>query len=141
MSYRIRQVQSFKHIGALNAKIFPDEIYDQHNFGVYWVVYSDDGCPVGFAGLHPLIYTGEPETLFFSRSGVLKKHRKKGIGARLLYCRLQFANRKGYKHVITYTIDNIPSANNLISSGFKLYEPEYRYGGRRGLHWIKDIND
>lgn len=135
---RIRQVKSFLHIKRLNDRIFPGEPYEKHPFGIYWVVY-DDGKPVGFCGIHPCVLTGEPTVAFCSRSGILKKYRGKGLGGRMLDVRLRKARQMGMDSVITYTIDNISSANNLISRGFRIYDPESQYGGKRGLHWIKEF--
>ena len=43
---------------------------------------------------------------------------------------------------ITYTtVDNYPSANNLISQGFKLFSPEYAYAGRQMLYFQKILKN
>lgn len=138
MTYRIRRVHSFKHIERLNEHIFPGEPFEKHPFGIYWLAYCD-GRAVGFAGLHPLVYSNELDTVFLSRSGVIKTHRGKGLGGRLLDTRLQYCRQNGFKSALTYTIDNINSANNLISRGFRLYDPDYAFGGKGALHWLKNI--
>lgn len=138
MSYKIREVKSFKHITPLNDRIFPGEPYDPHPNGYYWLVFKENR-PVGFAGLHILTRTKEYETVFFSRAGVLKAHRGHGLGQRLLRVRLNLAKKLEMRTVITYTIDNIPSANNLIKAGFRLYEPNYYYAGEEATYWKKEL--
>ena len=138
MSYRIREVKTFKHIQNLNERIFPGEPYKRHNYGYYWLVFNNDR-PVGFAGMHICSNTKEYDTVFLSRSGVIKAHRGKGLGNRLLRVRINLCKKLEVKTIITYTIDNIPSANNLISMGFRIYDPDYRYGGLEAIHWRMDL--
>ena len=70
----------------------------------------------------------------FIRAWVQKKHRGKGLQKKMIDLRLKAA--KGCKAVITYTIPtNYPSANSLISKGFKLYEPSYKWAGKDVLYW------
>ena len=134
----MREVKSFKHIKQLNDKIFPGEPYERHPFGFYWLVYFNKR-PVGFCGMHICASTNEWDTVFFSRAGVIKTHRGKGIGQRLLKVRLKAAKELEMRNVITYTIDNVPSSNNLIKAGFKLFDPHYPFGGEGALHWIKEL--
>ena len=72
----------------------------------------------------------------FVRAWVQKKHRGKGLQKKMIDLRMKAA--KGCKAVITYTIPtNYPSANSLISKGFKLYEPSYKWAGKDVLYWKK----
>ena len=71
----------------------------------------------------------------FVRAWVQKSWRGRGLQMKLIKARLKAA--KGFK-VITYTtVDNIPSANNLIKCGFTLYTPEYQYAGPNMLYFRK----
>jgi hypothetical protein len=59
----------------------------------------------------------------------------------LIDVRIRAAKRQYCHTVITYTtLDNYPSANNLIKRGFKLYNPEYQYGGSNMLYFAKEID-
>ena len=53
--------------------------------------------------------------------------------------KIRLKSASSFNHIaITYTtLDNFPSANNLISCGFRLYLPEYSYGGRDKLYFQK----
>ena len=77
----------------------------------------------------------------FVRAWVDKKYRGKGLQKRLINVRMRGAKRNFCYTVITYTTpDNYASANNLIRRGFKMYNPEYQYGGSTMLYFIKDID-
>lgn len=92
---------------------------------VCWVVYLND-LPVGFACLRHLKY--EPNSVFFSRAGLLPIARGNGLHKRLIGVRLSYCKRESISSVITYTLDtNFASANNLTAYGFKLYEPAERW--------------
>ena len=70
-----------------------------------------------------------------------KKYRGKGLQKRLIDVRTRAAKRHFCYTVITYTTpDNYASANNLIRRGFKMYDPEYQYGGSTMLYFIKDVD-
>jgi hypothetical protein len=73
----------------------------------------------------------------FNRAWVKKSHRGQGIQKRMIKTRLKAAST--FCHIaITYTtLDNFPSANNLIACGFRLYLPEYSYGGSDKLYFQK----
>jgi GNAT superfamily N-acetyltransferase len=73
----------------------------------------------------------------FNRAWVKKSHRGQGIQRRMIKTRLKAAST--FCHIaITYTtLDNFPSANNLIDCGFRLYLPEYSYGGSDKLYYQK----
>ena len=74
----------------------------------------------------------------FVRAWVRKEYRGHGLQKKMIKLRIKAAYDC---HIaITYTtIDNYPSANSLISQGFKLYSPEYAYAGREMLYFQKDL--
>jgi hypothetical protein len=45
----------------------------------------------------------------------------------------------GWNWLITDTTDNFPSANSLISCGYKLFEPTIPWGGKLTLYWRKHL--
>ncbi len=75
----------------------------------------------------------------FIRAFVDRTMRGKGIQKLLIKKRL-LAAKKNSSVAITYTtIDNYPSVNNLMSCGFKYYNPEYAYAGQNFLYFRKEI--
>ncbi len=71
----------------------------------------------------------------FVRAWVHKGYRGFGVQRQMIQTRLRAAAVKKCKTVITYTTyDNTHSANNLIKTGFLLYDPWYRWAGDM-LYW------
>ncbi len=105
---------------------------DEFQFNREWWVMLDEGDIVAYCGS---IYS--KGICIFNRAWVKKSHRGQGIQRRMIKTRLKAAST--FCHIaITYTtLDNFPSANNLISCGFKLYLPEYSYGGSDKLYFQK----
>ncbi len=100
----------------------------------WWVIKNTRGKIIAYCGS---IYTHG--FVIFNRAWVDRKYRGKGIQKRLINIRLKSAAKYG-STAITYTlIDNYPSANSLISCGFKLYAPEYAYAGSNVLYFRKDL--
>ena len=100
----------------------------------WWVILNDASKIIAYCGS---IYT--EGICIYIRAWVRKDNRGKGLQKKLINIRYKAA-LKNSRTVITYTTkDNYPSANNLISQGFKLYFPEYAYGGKEMLYWIKQI--
>ena len=100
----------------------------------WWVILNDVNKIIAYCGS---IYT--EGICIYIRAWVRKDNRGKGLQKKLINIRYKAA-LKNSRTVITYTTkDNYPSANNLISQGFKLYFPEYAYGGNEMLYWIKQI--
>jgi GNAT superfamily N-acetyltransferase len=105
---------------------------DEFQFNREWWVILDQGEIVAYCGS---IYS--KGICIFNRAWVKKSHRGQGIQRRMIKTRLKAAST--FCHIaITYTtLDNFPSANNLISCGFRLYLPEYSYGGSDKLYFQK----
>lgn len=142
MSFRIKEVDGLDDdvsdtIQELHKLTFLESaptVVPDHGF--WWLVY-DRKEAVGFAGL-------VPSSMGFGigylkRSGVIHTHRGHGLQRRLLRVREAKAKREGWSTLITDTTDNIHSANNLISAGFKLFRPEAPWGYQTSLYWRKDL--
>lgn len=105
---------------------------------IFWIALLGDR-PVGYAGLRPLT-NGEPYT-YFTRAGVLRYARGKGIHRRLIRVRLAWTKRHGYEGAMTYTVDyNLRSANNLIRAGFELFAPSWEWAGEGCLYFFKELS-
>ena len=105
---------------------------DEFQFNREWWVMLHEGEIVAYCGS---IYS--KGICIFNRAWVKKTHRGQGIQRRMIKTRLKAAST--FCHIaITYTtLDNFPSANNLINCGFRLYLPEYSYGGSDKLYFQK----
>ena len=100
--------------------------------GVWWLM--DHGpLHVGFACATPSLQ--HEKGIYLSRSGLLPTYRGRGLQKRLIRVRLAWARRAGYRIAVSDTTDNLPSANNLIACGFKLYKPPIEYAYARTLYW------
>jgi GNAT superfamily N-acetyltransferase len=108
---------------------FPDQ-------GVWWLAYHRR-TPVAFACLCPSEQT--PQGVYLGRCGVTHAARGKGVQRKLIRVRLAWAKRHGYKWAVSDTTDNVPSANNLIACGFRLYTPKVLYSFARALYWRKRL--
>jgi GNAT superfamily N-acetyltransferase len=129
--YTIRQTKNMELITSLDKEIFDEDDEPVKTEGAIWWVAYKDGKPVAFAGMSE--WGG---LWFFRRSGVMTAHRGKGLQRLLIKSRLRYAKKHApERDVVTYTIlDNHPSSNNLIATGFRLYEPRQRYVGKV-LYW------
>lgn len=139
-SYTCRYVRSSTHHDLLNelqAACFPSDCLESPSRGHWWILYHGE-TPAGFASIRDV--QGEPSLGYLSRSGLLPAHRGKGLQKRLIKVRLRQARRVGWKRVVSSTYKNIPSANNLISCGFRLYRPTVPWGASGTLYWIKEVS-
>jgi GNAT superfamily N-acetyltransferase len=143
MTYRIREVD------GLDDEVIEtlDELHDacfegnaprvQYDTGHWWLAYYGRQ-PVAFSGIIP-------STLgvgigYFNRVGVLPQYRGRGLQRRLMRCLEACARRNGWVAVITDTTDNVPSANNMIKAGYKLFDPPYgRWAFEHSNYWMKEL--
>jgi GNAT superfamily N-acetyltransferase len=122
----------------LQKKCLPsDSPYDVQK-GHWWIAYADNIIPVGFAGLVRSISWWDCG--YLCRAGVLTEYTGKGIQKRLIKAREAQAKKLGWNWLITDTRDNPASSNNLISCGFKLYNPTHPWGFKDALYWRKKLN-
>lgn len=134
---RIKTTEKNKEIVKRLEKVcFDEEEFYPFENRIWWVAY-DGPKPIGYCGVKE-----SEDYAFFCRAGVLPECQGKGIHKRFLKKRLNWAKKNPkIKQVITYTHPtNIISSNNLIHAGFKLYSPEYKWGGKEMLYWYKDTS-
>lgn len=101
--------------------------------GVWFIAYAENGEPAGYAGL--VQSTQWWDTAYLCRAGVLYKYRGNGLQKRLIKARIRAAKTMGFNWLITDTSDNAPSANSLISAGFRMYDPSKPYALNSSLYW------
>lgn len=105
--------------------------------GYWWLVYEGKN-PVAFAGMTTM--QSWPKAGYIARVGVLPECRGKGLQKKLLAVCERMAKRLGWRHLISTTYCNPPSANSFIARKFKTYEPTSRWGAEDTIYWIKSIN-
>lgn len=107
---------------------------DEFQYNREWWVILDNREIVAYCGS---IYS--KGICIFNRAWVKKEYRGQGIQRKMIKSRLKAASN--FCHIaITYTtLDNFPSANNLINCGLRLYIPEYMYGGKDKLYFYKAL--
>lgn len=101
----------------------------------FWWIAWDDVEPVGFAGLA----AEADDTGYLCRSGVLPKARGRGLQARLIRAREAKARDLGLVRMTSDTTRNVPSANNLIRAGYRLFEPAEPWAFPETLYWEKAL--
>ena len=105
--------------------------------GHWWIAYTDTGKPIAFAGM--VRSTSWFDCGYMCRAGVVPEYRGKGLQKRLIKVRELHAKRLRWNWLITDTYYNHPSANSLISCGFKLYDPTTPWSYKHALYWRKKI--
>lgn len=109
--------------------------------GHWWIAHTTEGMNAGslagFCGL--TLRPEEPHVAYLKRAGVLPEARGNGLQKRMVRVREALARKLGIKQLVTDTTDNIPSANNLIACGYKLYRPQAPWGFNNTLYWFKEI--
>jgi GNAT superfamily N-acetyltransferase len=104
--------------------------------GWWWIAYCD-GRLAGFAAM--MQSSKIPEAVYLARAGTLEAFRGRGLQKKLIRERLKFAKDLGMTQAITDTTDNVASANALIATGFRLFDPDDPWGLPNTLYWRKSI--
>lgn len=73
------------------------------------------------------------------RAGVAPAYQGQGLQKRLIRIRERFARKQGMNWLITSTYANMRSANNLISCGFRIFEPTLEWGAEGTIYWSKQL--
>jgi GNAT superfamily N-acetyltransferase len=123
-------------LNKLQAQTFPGDVSFDIKKGWWWIAYEDD-APVAFAGLAPVL--SWMKTGYLARCGVLPEYRGRGLQQKLIRKREDHAKKLGMERVITTTLNNTISANNLISRGYKTYSPETAWGASDTIYWITEL--
>lgn len=125
-------------LAYLQKKCLPYDYPYDVNKGHWWIAYADDVIPIAFAGL--VRSYSWYDCGYLCRAGVLKEYTGKGVQKRLIKVREMQAKKLGWNWLITDTHDNPPSSNNLISTGFRLYNPTHPWAYKDSLYWRKRIS-
>ena len=95
--------------------------------------------PVAFAGVVPSTHVRNAG--YICRVGVLKPHCGQRLQLRLMRAIELRARRDGWSCMVSDTTQNIPSANNFIRAGYRLYLPRYPWAYADTLYWRKLSRD
>jgi GNAT superfamily N-acetyltransferase len=130
----VRTTATDPRLPGLQAFCLPfDDPRDFVNDAV-WLALEGD-AEVGFASV---CITGR--MAYLSRAGVVPSHRGRGLQKRMIRARVAYAKRNGCECVITdTTTSNLASANSLITSGFKLYRPQWSWALSDSLYWRLEL--
>jgi GNAT superfamily N-acetyltransferase len=120
-------------LAVLQQKCLPGDTPSDTTTGWWWIVYDALNLPCAFAGLIPSVRW--TDTGYLCRAGVLSSHRGQGVQKRLIRARIRQARALGWEWLITDTYQNPASANSLIATGFKMYEPSQPWGAKETLYW------
>lgn len=101
--------------------------------GFWWIATTTSGSAVAFAGL--VRSSRWSDSGYLCRAGVVPSSRKQGIQKKLIRVRIKKAKVLKMKWLVTDTYDNPASSNNLISCGFKLFNPSVPWGAEGTLYW------
>jgi Acetyltransferase (GNAT) family len=106
------------------------------DWGHWWLAFHGR-MPVGFAGLVPS--TRAANAGYFCRVGVTRNHCGNALQLRFMRALESRARRNGWSCIVSDTTDNLVSANNFISAGYRLYCPAEPWGWPHTLYWRKQI--
>jgi GNAT superfamily N-acetyltransferase len=132
----IRKESTQERLSALQKICLPyDKPYDT-NYGCWWVA-TKDGRDIGFAGLvRSVSWTN---CGYLCRAGVVASARGRGLQKKFIRVRIRQAKALGWDWLITDTTDNPASANSLIATGFKLFQPTKPWGFKHTLYWRRKL--
>jgi GNAT superfamily N-acetyltransferase len=101
----------------------------------WWIVWDEEHNPVAYCGV--VIFT---DFAVHKRCGVMRAARGNGLQKKMLRTREDFAKKNGCELICTYvSVQNRISANNLINAGYRVYNPEHRWGGDDYLYVEKKL--
>jgi GNAT superfamily N-acetyltransferase len=133
---KILDADLYEKVKIMDKNIFFGCNDEFHTNREWWVYLNSRNTIVAYCGS---IYANN--ICIFIRAWVKKTYRGKGVQKKLIDTRIRAARKLNCFTAITYTTsDNCPSINNLIAKGFKIYLPEYSYGGKEMLYWKKNLD-
>ena len=138
MKFTVKQIDLRKNeyvtlLMYLQKQCLPGDKPMKIDRGHWWIAYTEDGKPVGFAGM---VRSAQwIDTGYMCRAGVLPEYQGHGLQKKLIRVRIQKAKKLNWAWLITDTTDNPASANSLISMGFRMYTPSYPWAWKHSCYW------
>lgn len=140
MSYRIREIDGGENADILatlhDLTFFDTAPQPDYEKGFWWLAHLGDDA-AAFIGIVPSVLNYS--TGYFTRVGVLREHRGQKLQQKLMRVMESKARRNGWTRVVTDTTDNVPSANNIIAAGYRLFEPKHPWAFPQSLYWHKTL--
>lgn len=117
---RIQPTKRKIFIQEVDQRFFPEApVKDIDNH--YWFLLKVNNQTAGYCGVKVL----PNQVAELTRAGIFESYQGFGYQKKMIKARERFAHRLGCTMVKTYcSVDNVQSANSLISCGYKLYIPE-----------------
>ncbi len=106
------------------------------DWGHWWLAYRG-AEPIAFAGL--VASTHARNAGYFSRVGVLQPHWGHRLQLRLMRAMEARARRNGWSRVVSDTTANVPSANNFIRAGYRIFRPSVPWAFPETIYWHKCV--
>jgi GNAT superfamily N-acetyltransferase len=103
----------------------------------HWWLACREATPVAFAGV--VASTHVRNAGYFCRVGVLRPHWGHRLQLRLMRAMEARARRNGWCRVVSDTTANVPSANNFIRAGYRMFRPSLPWAFPDTLYWLKEI--
>jgi GNAT superfamily N-acetyltransferase len=123
-------------MGAIHTLTFPaDEVPRWKADGAAWIAYDGEDA-VAFLYAEP---TGDGESWYFSRVGVMPAARGKGMQRELMRRLEAWARRERIATLISTTFQNPASANNFVREQWMTYLPHFPWGAADTIYWRKDL--
>jgi len=131
------QVQT--KLSELQKICLPNDRPHDTTYGHWWIISDAHGVACAFAGVVPS--SRWTDTGYLCRAGVIPTHRGYGLQKRLIRARIRQARSLDWNWLITDTFHNPASANSLISTGFKMFEPTKPWGANGTLYWRLNLKE
>ena len=103
----------------------------------HWWLACRGATPVAFAGVVPSTHVRNAG--YFCRVGVLQAHWGHRLQLRLMRAMEARARCNGWSRVVSDTTANVPSANNFIRAGYRMFRPTLPWAFPETLYWQKDL--
>lgn len=132
---RLIESTDYQQIAALDAAVFPGDYPIEGWVNATWWIGWEKGQIACYCGVKEV-----DGVAYLNRSGVLPKFRGQGFQRKMITKRLKWAVQNDLDCSITDTVmSNSASSNNLIRSGFLLFEPENPWAcSETSLYWRRD---
>ena len=140
--YRIREVDAQDDaiadtLAELHRLTFCDSArIPDFDDGHWWIAFRAK-TPAGFAGV--ISSTHVNNAGYLCRVGILPAYRGNGLQLRLTRAAEMRGRFNGWHAIVSDTTDNLPSANNFIRGGYRLYRPHIPWAWSSTLYWRKVI--
>lgn len=134
---RLTNRECLDEVIAIHQEVFPSSIKFNKN-DLIWVAIDlqKNNKIVAYATARVL---AKQRSLKIALCGVTDKYKGQGLQVRLIKARVAYAKKENLGSVITNTVANPTSENNLIKCKFKLYRPIKFWAGSGSNYWYRNL--